>query len=66
MPRRLIDEPSMGIRTVFLIVVLLMLVGVLTLWPNAGNRGHRWGGTVDVVLLVVIILSLMGRPRFPA
>ncbi len=52
----------MSIRTVFLIVVLLMLVGVLTLWPNAGNRGHRWGGTVDVVLLVVIILSLMGRP----
>ena len=51
----------MSIGTVFLIAVLVMLVGVLLAWPHVGNRGHKWSGTIDVVLLAVIALSLLGR-----
>jgi hypothetical protein len=51
----------MSIGTILLIVVILMLVGVLPVWPHATNWGYGPSGLLGVVVLVVIVLLVMGR-----
>jgi Protein of unknown function (DUF3309) len=51
----------MNLGTIVLIVVLLMLVGVLPVWPHASSWGYAPSGILGVVLLVVIVLLVMGR-----
>jgi hypothetical protein len=51
----------MSLGTIVLIVVLLMLVGVLPVWPHASSWGYAPSGVLGVVLLVVIVLLVMGR-----
>ena len=51
----------MSLGTIVLIVVLLMLVGVLPVWPHASSWGYGPSGAVGLVLLVVIVLVVMGR-----
>ncbi len=51
----------MSLGTILLIVVILMLVGVLPVWPHARSWGYAPGGAIGVVLLILIILLLTGR-----
>ena len=51
----------MSIGTILLVVLILMLVGVLPVWPHASGWGYGPSGLLGVVLLVVIVLFLMGR-----
>ncbi len=51
----------MSLGTILLIVVILMLVGVLPVWPHARSWGYGPSGIVGVVLLILIVLFLMGR-----
>ncbi|MEP7181973.1 MAG: DUF3309 family protein [Betaproteobacteria bacterium] len=51
----------MSLGTIILIVVILMLIGVLPVWPHASNWGYAPSGIVGVVLLIVLVLFLMGR-----
>jgi hypothetical protein len=51
----------MSLGTIVLIVVLLMLVGVLPVWPHASSWGYVPSGVLGVVLLLVIVLLVMGR-----
>jgi hypothetical protein len=51
----------MNLGTIVLIVVLLMLVGVLPVWPHASSWGYAPSGILGVVLLVVVVLLVMGR-----
>ncbi len=51
----------MSLGTILLIVVILMLVGVLPVWPHARSWGYAPGGIVGVILLIVIVLFLLGR-----
>jgi hypothetical protein len=51
----------MSIGTILLIVLILMLVGVLPVWPHASSWGYGPSGTLGVVLLVIIVLLVMGR-----
>ena len=51
----------MSIGTILLIVLVLMLVGVLPVWPHASSWGYGPSGIVGVVLLVIVVLLLMGR-----
>ena len=51
----------MSVGTIVLIVVLLMLVGVLPVWPHASSWGYAPSGILGAVLLVVIVLLVMGR-----
>ena len=51
----------MSIGTVLLIVVILMLVGVLPVWPHASSWGYGPTGIVGLVLVVLVVLFLMGR-----
>jgi hypothetical protein len=51
----------MSLGTILLVIVILMLVGVLPVWPHARSWGYAPGGIVGVVLLIVLVLFLTGR-----
>jgi membrane-bound ClpP family serine protease len=51
----------MSLGTILLIIVILMLVGVLPVWPHARSWGYGPSGIVGTVLLILLILFLMGR-----
>ena len=51
----------MSLGAIILIVVILMLVGVLPVWPHASSWGYGPSGVLGTVLLIVIVLFLMGR-----
>ena len=51
----------MSLGTVLLIVLILILIGVIPVWPHARSWGYAPSGLVGVVLLIVFVLFLMGR-----
>jgi len=51
----------MSIGTILLIVLILILIGVIPIWPHARSWGYAPSGIVGVILLIVIVLFLMGR-----
>jgi hypothetical protein len=51
----------MSLGTILLIIVVLMLLGVLPVWPHARSWGYGPSGIAGVVLVILIILFLMGR-----
>jgi hypothetical protein len=51
----------MSLGTILLVVVILMLVGVLPVWPHASTWGYGPSGIVGVILVIVIVLFLLGR-----
>jgi len=51
----------MSLGTILLIVVILMLIGVLPVWPHARSWGYGPSGVAGTVLLILLVLFLMGR-----
>ena len=51
----------MSLGAILLIVVILMLLGVLPVWPHARSWGYGPSGVAGVVLLILIVLLVMGR-----
>ncbi len=51
----------MSIGTILLIVLILILIGVIPVWPHAQSWGYAPSGIVGVILVVVLVLFLMGR-----
>jgi len=51
----------MSLGTVLLIIVIMMLLGVLPVWPHASQWGYGPSGILGIALVVVVVLFLMGR-----
>lgn len=51
----------MSLGTILLIVLVLLLLGVVPVWPHAANWGYYPSGGIGLVLLIVLILILAGR-----
>jgi len=51
----------MSLGTIVLVIVILMLVGVLPVWPHARSWGYGPSGIVGVILIILIVLFLTGR-----
>jgi hypothetical protein len=47
--------------TILLVVLILLMAGVLPMWPYSGGWGYYPSGGVGLVLLIVLILALTGR-----
>ena len=47
--------------TLLLIILVLILVGALPIWPYSHSWGAAPGGSIGLILIVVIILLLTGR-----
>lgn len=48
-------------NVVVLVLLVLLLVGVLPVYPHSTNWGYYPSGGVGLVLLIVLILILAGR-----
>lgn len=51
----------MSLGTLLLIVLVLVVVGVIPVWPHSRGWGYAPGGIVGVLLLILVVLFLMGR-----
>lgn len=49
------------VRTLLLIILIIMLLGLLPAWPYSTGWGYYPSGGFGLVLLIVIILMLVGR-----
>lgn len=47
--------------TVLIIIFALMLIGVLPIWGHSRSWGYGPGGTVGLILVILIVLVLTGR-----
>jgi hypothetical protein len=47
-------------RALLLIIVVLMLIGVLPLWPHSIHWGYFPSGGLGTVLIVVLVLMFIG------
>lgn len=51
----------MSISAILLVVLVLILLGVLPLWPHARSWGYGPSGIVGVIVVILLVLVLMGR-----
>jgi Protein of unknown function (DUF3309) len=49
------------VRTLLLIILVIMLLGLLPAWPYSAGWGYYPSGGLGLVLVVVLVLMLMGR-----
>jgi hypothetical protein len=47
--------------TVLLVILVLLLLGVLPLWPYSSGWGYYPSGGLGLLLIIVIILAVTGR-----
>jgi hypothetical protein len=47
--------------TILIVILILLLLGVLPLWPHSANWGYYPSGGVGLLVLILIILLLTGR-----
>ena len=46
--------------TILLIVLILILLGVVPVYPHSKNWGYAPSGLLGLVLIIIIIMLLMG------
>jgi uncharacterized membrane protein YkgB len=56
-----VEERSMSLGTILIIVLILMLIGVVPTWPHSRDWGYAPSGVLGTVLIVLIVLFLLGR-----
>ncbi|MEO8351830.1 MAG: DUF3309 family protein [Chthoniobacteraceae bacterium] len=47
--------------TILIIILIVLLIGSAPTWPHSRGWGYAPGGTLGLILLIVIILALMGK-----
>ena len=52
----------MSLGTILLIVLVLMLLGAIPAWPHSRAWGYGPSGGLGLVVLILIVLLVMGRP----
>jgi len=58
---QVVEEMTMSLGMIILIVVVLMLIGAIPTWPHSQNWGYYPSGGLGLVVIVLLILLLMGR-----
>ncbi len=51
----------MSIGAILIIILILILIGVIPVWPHAKSWGYWPGGLVGLILVILLILLLLGR-----
>lgn len=51
----------MSLGTVLLIILVLMLIGVIPVWPHSRTWGYGPSGGLGLVLIVLLILLVTGN-----
>jgi hypothetical protein len=48
-------------NTIILVILVLILIGVIPIWPHSQEWGPWPGSAVGIVLVILLILFLAGR-----
>ena len=51
----------MNLGAILLIVVILVLLGVIPVWPHSRNWGYGPSSGLGLILIILVVLLLMGR-----
>ena len=51
----------MSIGTILLLVLVLMLLGVIPVWPHSRSWGYRPSGGIGLILIILLVLILTDR-----
>ena len=51
----------MSLGTIIIVILLLMLVGILPVWPHSRRLGYYPSGGLGLVLVILVVLLLLGR-----
>lgn len=51
----------MNLGTLLIFILLLMVIGVLPMWPHSRRWGYVPSGGIGLVLTIVVVLLLFGR-----
>jgi hypothetical protein len=51
----------MSLGTILLVILILVLVGIIPVWPHSRSWGYAPSGGVGLVLIILVILLLLGR-----
>lgn len=49
------------LSTILLIILILILLGIIPVWPHSRGWGYAPSGTVGLILLILLILLLLGK-----
>jgi hypothetical protein len=49
------------LSTILIILLILVLIGAWPSWPYSRGWGYYPGGTIGLILIVVLVLALAGR-----
>lgn len=47
--------------SILLIILILILLGVIPVWPHSRKWGYYPSSGIGVILVIVIVLLLLGR-----
>jgi hypothetical protein len=47
--------------TILIVLAVLMLLGVIPVWPHSRSWGYGPSGMLGVIVLIVVILLIAGR-----
>jgi len=50
----------MSLGTIVLIIVVLMLIGVIPVWPHSRSWGYGPSGGLGLILIILLVLLLLG------
>lgn len=51
----------MSVGTILLVILILMLIGVIPVWPHSRNWGYMPSGGLGLILIILIILLALGQ-----
>ncbi len=58
---QLCDKGDHSMPTILLIILILLLIGVLPVFPHSRSFGYAPSGGIGLIVLILLILLLMGR-----
>jgi hypothetical protein len=48
-------------RTVLIVILILLLLGMLPVWPYSGGFGYYPAGGLGLIVVIVLVLLLAGK-----
>jgi hypothetical protein len=51
----------MSLGTILIVLLILILLGVIPVWPHSRNWGYGPSGILGTILIILLILFLLGR-----
>ncbi|BDD87866.1 DUF3309 family protein [Desulfofustis limnaeus] len=51
----------MSLGTILLIILILVLVGIIPVWPHSRSWGYAPSGGIGLILLILVILVVLGK-----